>query len=246
LELENSPQTQEIAMLNLITKLFPGRSPAAHPARTTRLAVESLERRELLTVAPTIGITQTSSGEIRIQGGEGGDYASVSVVNLGGLNNWVWVELSNSYSCSHGPYIAFGRFPLAGVTGISFNGAGGDDEFVNLTGLNSIASGGFGDDHLVGGSGQDQFWGDSGNDVLEGNRGNDSLYGGIGSDILNGGDGNDYLNGGAGETSGVDYLTGGPGDDIFVDYSSYELFSVDVFTDFGADAGDKKVRYRAF
>ena len=69
-----------------------------------------------------------------------------------------------------------------------------------------------GDDTVNGGNGTDALHGDAGNDTLNGGRGNDSLYGGEGNDTLNGGNGADRLDGGSGDNE----LTGGRGGDIFV------------------------------
>jgi Ca2+-binding RTX toxin-like protein len=70
------------------------------------------------------------------------------------------------------------------------------------------ATGGSGDDllignqadnGLVGGVGEDTLQGNDGNDQLLGETGNDLLQGGAGDDTLDGGDGDDRLEGGAGE-----------------------------------------------
>jgi Ca2+-binding RTX toxin-like protein len=58
------------------------------------------------------------------------------------------------------------------------------------------ATGGAGNDWVVGTQGVDTLRGDTGNDVLQGDAGNDSLDGGAGDDTLVGGAGNDTLVGG--------------------------------------------------
>ena len=60
------------------------------------------------------------------------------------------------------------------------------------------ASGGSGDDTLLGNSANNQLRGNAGSDTLMGRAGDDKLYGGGGDDVLNGGAGNDQLFGGAG------------------------------------------------
>jgi Ca2+-binding RTX toxin-like protein len=76
------------------------------------------------------------------------------------------------------------------------NGLGGDD-IIDASGLgagfNLTASGGDGDDVLLGSAGNDVMNGNAGDDVLLGNAGDDTLDGGDGSDVLIGGDGNDTL-----------------------------------------------------
>jgi serralysin len=103
------------------------------------------------------------------------------------------------------------------------------------------ASGGSGDDVilgndaanvLTGNNGIDSLFGREGNDTLNGNNGDDALDGGDGSDTLNGASGNDTLTGGAGD----DTLTGGKGKDIFVAANDG---STDTVTDF--KKGDDKI-----
>jgi Ca2+-binding RTX toxin-like protein len=55
------------------------------------------------------------------------------------------------------------------------------------------ATGGTGNDWVVGTQGVDTLRGDTGNDVLQGDAGNDSLDGGAGDDVLVGGAGKDTL-----------------------------------------------------
>ena len=77
---------------------------------------------------------------------------------------------------------------------------------------NNAATGGAGDDTIIG---------SGGNDTLRGNRNNDSLSGDGGDDFLYGGRNNDYVNGGGGDDLiagefGSDVLIGGSGRDRFV------------------------------
>lgn len=68
-------------------------------------------------------------------------------------------------------------------------------------------------ENATGGSGNDSILGNQAANVLTGNDGNDTLDGGVGNDSLYGGNGNDSLLGGS---SGEDLLDGGAGNDTFV------------------------------
>jgi Ca2+-binding RTX toxin-like protein len=85
---------------------------------------------------------------------------------------------------------------------VSFNGAGGSDDF----------TGGAGADIFIGGADGDTGDGGGGNDQLSGGAGSDTLFGDAGDDQLVGGDAADTLAGGPGN----DTLLGGNGDDLFV------------------------------
>lgn len=95
------------------------------------------------------------------------------------------------------------------------------------------ATGGPGDDTLVGndqantligGGGKDSIVGFGGNDDLQGGPGDDAIDGGAGDDVIAGGDGNDTLAGGPGgdvfregaekAPNGADEISGGPGRDL--------------------------------
>lgn len=99
------------------------------------------------------------------------------------------------------------------------------------------ASGGSGDDVLIGNSAANTLTGNAGNDTLLGRDGNDTLYGGAGNDVLNGG-------------AGKNELIGGLGNDIFVfeDAGSKDKIrdfesgrdKIDL-TAFGIDSGDVKI-----
>ena len=85
------------------------------------------------------------------------------------------------------------------------------------------ATGGSGNDSIVGNAAANVLQGGGGNDTLRGNGGNDSLYGGNGNDLLEGGTGVDYESGGAGNDTfefhvGFTYpntIDGGAGVDTF-------------------------------
>jgi Ca2+-binding RTX toxin-like protein len=90
------------------------------------------------------------------------------------------------------------------------------------------ATGGSGDDALMGNSVGNVLKGENGHDTLVGREGADQLQGGTGKDDLRGGEDNDVLNGGA----GADTLNGGAGDDQLIGGAGMDVF---VFTDAGRD-----------
>jgi hypothetical protein len=94
------------------------------------------------------------------------------------------------------------------------------------------ASGGSGDDVLLGNSAANLLTGNDGDDFLLGRGGNDILRGGSGVDTVTGGD-------------GLDVVTLGAGDDIFVAEvgaskvaTKMGTMAVDIITDFDADGND--------
>ncbi|WP_324749464.1 M10 family metallopeptidase C-terminal domain-containing protein [Sphingomonas sp. LY54] len=101
-------------------------------------------------------------------------------------------------------------------------------------------------ENASGGSGDDVLIGNSAANTLTGNAGHDTLLGRDGDDILNGGAGSDILNGGAGKNE----LIGGAGNDLFVfdDAGSKDKIrdfesgrDVIDLTAFGIDSGDVKI-----
>jgi len=117
------------------------------------------------------------------------------------------------------PYGTDKRSLIEAATG----GKGNDRLIGNST--DNFLTGGLGNDSLKGGDGSDFLWGEEGNDTLSGDDGNDALYGGAGNDTLLGGEGADQLFG----ENGNDSLTGGAGDD--------QLFGGDAGSQ-GADGND--------
>ena len=92
---------------------------------------------------------------------------------------------------------------------VATNDAGVDVGRQTLVSIEN-ASGGGGDDFIVGNEGSNILSGDQGNDFLNGGAGNDVLYGGAGNDTVRGG--------GATSADGSlgDYLYGGAGDDLLI------------------------------
>ena len=107
------------------------------------------------------------------------------------------------------------RFDLAQVDELSVFANAGDDTVINNTHIKMSASGGGGDDYIVGGSGDDVLLGQAGEDSLFGRDGQDELDGGPGTDYLAGGNGDDNLvsTGNVGNRV-VDVMFGGAGDDL--------------------------------
>ena len=106
------------------------------------------------------------------------------------------------------------------------------------------ATGGLGDDVLLGNDSANVITGNNGNDNLHGRGGSDTLRGGNGQDVLLGGDGSDTLDGG----TGIDSLNGGAGNDILIGGGGKDVF---VFADAGSDTiqdheTGEKIDLRAF
>jgi hypothetical protein len=159
---------------------------------------EQLESRTLFNITATpivpIGIS-IWDGVVRIKGVQTDDSASVSWVNgklRASIYGWAWTDTEQGTA----PLAYISQtvdFDPAQVHSISFWGMDGDDTFTNATAVPCWASGGIGDDVLIGGSSHDVLRGNSGADRLEGRGGQDSLYGDADSDTLIGGAGSDYL-----------------------------------------------------
>lgn len=141
------------------------------------------------------------------------------VVRGDGLDNQAIVQrIDDSLHVSFDSGETF-DFAFNGVTSVRFVGAGGDDTFTNQTNIDTIASGGNGNDRITTGNGNDRIFGGSGDDViisfggtnlLNGFSGNDTITGGTGNDTIFSFDGNDVINAGAGD----DFIVAGDGDDI--------------------------------
>jgi hypothetical protein len=188
-------------------KTFLGRSTRRQatnrPRTAARLGLENLETRELMS-ASVIGDT------LYIEGTSGNDTVQVSeTYNQQNGTAYYKVEerLANGSD-------AVSLHEARTIKKLVFNGGDGNDTFVNMTGLTTIADGGNGNDSLTGGSGNDILKGGTGNDDLRGMGGDDHLDGGSGQDRLDGGDGNDTLDS-IDNNAGQDTLIGGAGMDSF-------------------------------
>ena len=174
--------------------------------RTCHLGWEALEQRQLLAAAsifqgssalllaePDYGTVQLELGTLTIRGTEAADDAQLAIAGQ------VQVTLNGTTS----------RFALTDVSKIKFYGYGGDDEFRNSSGINSLINGDSGNDRLEGGWGRDTILGGWGADTMLGGRGDDDLVGGPGNDTIDGQQGNDRVDGDEGD----DQLAGGSGND---------------------------------
>ncbi len=117
------------------------------------------------------------------------------------------------------------------ITVENATGGAGNDTLVGSSSANTLR-GGPGNDSLQGGDGNDKLYGDDGDDSLLGEAGADKLYGGDGSDVLDGGAGLDTFNAGAGNDflyndDGIaETVNCGPGnaDDAEVDTGATDTF----------------------
>ncbi|MBI1314162.1 hypothetical protein GC176_22945 [bacterium] len=98
------------------------------------------------------------------------------------------------------------------------SGGDGNDTLIGGDTLN-VLNGGNGADTLIGGPKDDSLRGDAGDDSLLGGDGNDVLEGGDDNDILLGQEGNDTLDGGR----GADGLSGAGGNDVLNGWKGSDL-----------------------
>jgi Ca2+-binding RTX toxin-like protein len=173
------------------------------------LQLEALERRNVPTA------TVSLQGQVLMI--QGDDTADTVVVAQQGKNI---IVLGTVQAASGGTSTMPLVFSRSSVHTIFFDGAGGNDIFVNATNLPSIAMGGAGDDILVGGRKNDVLIGGDGNDILIGGRGNDTLVGGTGNDQIFGQQGKNTLMGGAGQDTF--HKTGTEDEDQVVDDDAQE------------------------
>lgn len=106
-----------------------------------------------------------------------------------------------------------GRFSSIGISSDAFPSGYSGGSAATYDGTNNLAiafgcvienaTGGQGNDTLIGNAASNVLLGGGGNDTLNGGAGNDALYGGSGNDILIGGLGNDTLDGGDGMDTAV-------------------------------------------
>lgn len=143
-----------------------------------------------------------------------------------------------------------GGYTIAnGVVIENATGGSGNDILIGNS-ANNVLTGNGGNDSLLGRAGNDTLLGGAGNDTLDGSTGNDTLNGGDNDDILNGGAGNDRIIGGSGVDTvyggdGLDVVTLGGGNDIFVAEigaskvaTKAGTMSIDIITDFDANGND--------
>jgi Ca2+-binding RTX toxin-like protein len=156
--------------------------------------------------AAASGVYYIEPGSYR---GNPGQY-SVFVTSLPDLNHQL-TDGADTYTGLAGEHILGG----AGADVITLDAARvaqgdqGDDTIIG-GGLDSLISGGLGNDQVYSGDGADRIFGDSGLDSLHGGGGNDQIFGGADVDFLDGGIGDDRLDGG----DGGDLLIGDDGNDV--------------------------------
>jgi hypothetical protein len=227
---------------------------ASKPKSTTRLGIDTLEDRDMMSVSSVV----TGGGVMTVYANS----LDTSVVVQSAANGGIQVRDT----------VTGATWTRYGISRVDFVGGAGNDRFINnvstlatrawgyggndyLEGYNAIDQfiGGYGNDTLVGYGGNDVMWGEAGNDTLRGMSGNDQLIGGDGNDLLNGGDGADYMWGGNGNdiliaidnTTG-DTAEGNAGNDaLWVDSNSSWFFTTRDATPW-LDAGDKLQAVRSF
>ena len=190
-------------------------TPVESPAAQVSNVVVTGSSNNADVALPTVQLQ--SNGELLIRGTGANNSATV---NYRYMNGEMRVTLSVLSASEAGQNSRNYDFSKNDVTSIKFQGFGGDDTFVNYTGITSRAFGGPGEDKLFGGVGHDYLFGGADDDVLHGEPTDleggvaDTLNGGGGDDRLFGHGGNDNLTGGFGD----DYIEGGNGNDyIFGD-----------------------------
>ncbi len=226
-----------------------------------QLQVESLERRDLLSVAladpPEVYLDEDV---LRIYGTNDAERVVVdSYVQDTVKRVSVTISDADDTADSGTTYV----FEAASIRKVFCRLEEGDDSFQNDAGIFSVVLGNAGDDTLIGGSACDRIFGGSGDDliygrgtrdVLQGDGGNDTVYGGEGGDLVKGqagydtlygeegddtiygGAGNDTIDGGEGADliygqTGNDLLYGRAGDDVLYGYNADD-------TIYGGDGDD--------
>jgi Ca2+-binding RTX toxin-like protein len=176
-------------MFQPVKHLFAATPAQSRPASKTRLRVENLEARELLTA----GITLGADGIIRIEGYDDASHGEVVKVRTLTNNSLTAYDDQIQVTMTYGRSTNVQTFDIwknvlrqstRAVVGVSYSGLGGNDSFANSSSIAATADGGAGDDRLRGGIARD---------TLRGGVGNDTLTGGSGSDTLDGGEGTDKL-----------------------------------------------------
>ena len=125
-------------------------------------------------------------GSDLVDGGSGQD-----MVWFGNLN--VSVTVSLAAKSAFGANLVAGKTISATLISIEdATGGSGNDVLIGDANANVLA-GGAGDDEIRGGAGDDRLFGDAGNDLMYGEAGNDVIHGGDGSDQMFGDGGNDQF-----------------------------------------------------
>jgi Ca2+-binding RTX toxin-like protein len=133
----------------------------------------------------------TSGSQDAVDGGDGNDTVSFEWQSAG-----VNVNLSTGIATDAIPATARTAVNASLVSIENATGGGGNDVLIGNIGAN-ILNGGAGNDRLYGGSGNDTLYGGAGNDILRGGAGADILDGGTGTDRA------DYTRSSAGITANL-------------------------------------------
>jgi Ca2+-binding RTX toxin-like protein len=231
---------------------FPSNRQRRARRQRDRLALESLETRYLM--LGTISF-DAAAHALNMIGAGASDVAEVHIDNRGTATSFDdLVVASDNDGASVSLTVALYRGFTKDVTKVVFDGGFGDDRFTNNTAITALASGGAGNDLLIGDSNYDQLSGDAGNHQVTGGGGDDYLFGGVGNDLLGaywsggvwiddpgadrmyGEDGNDVAGGGTGD----DFIDGGPGNDSLFGDAGNDLVTggADADTLFGGPGDD--------
>ncbi|MCA9078895.1 MAG: hypothetical protein KDA93_27985 [Planctomycetaceae bacterium] len=119
---------------------------------------EVLERRQILTVGPTVEAV-LSGNEFVIDGTKMDDDIRVQWLRNDASTNQLNVTVGGQFVDS---------FAATGVQRIVAKTYQGNDTFPNGTALPSVIYGGSGNDTLIGGSDRDKIFGEGGSDILKG------------------------------------------------------------------------------
>jgi hypothetical protein len=186
------------------------------------------------TLLVTVGATSAMAGVVTSDGATATFTAAPGEANILGLTsesgNVVFQEFGGfgiTETAANCMQVSPNRVECSGITNVVavlgdqddfvFDPSQGGPMPVPLT-IPLDASGGDGDDVLIGGSANDTLRGDAGNDALIGQAGDDTLRGGTGEDFLEGDAGADKLFGDEGDDTlegdaGADDINGGTGFD---------------------------------
>lgn len=184
--------------LTNVSNWFAGRlrPKTKQPKARVHLAVESLERRELMAASVLASLNQQTH-QLKIEGTEKSDYVRLWQ-DSSKIHVEAWGVLSSSSSSSGGIYeesysMGFkeiGSFYASKVNSIKIDALGGGD-WISLQGRdnqfvkkNATVDGGAGKDTLIGGLGSDTLIGGADNDTIWATAAQDKISGGTGNDEL--------------------------------------------------------------
>lgn len=174
--------------------------------------------------------TTTGAGDdtYSLQSGNGGyrsiwDVSGTDEISVGGSDDAVidlraatlGFEAGGGGFVSHLPAFHGGITIANGVVIENASGGSGNDVLIGNS-VGNLMQGNNGNDILHGGLGGDSMEGGEGADTLNGNSGDDTLWGGNGTDSIIGGTGNDLIYG----WTGAEVLDGSPGGSDFLSYGS--------------------------